>query len=342
MFPFMIMLVMPWIATMDIKEVKLTTIDHDKTPTSQRLIEQIKASKYFIFTSETRTYQEALKKVEADKADLIMEIPKGMEKELKNGNNAEIYIAANAVNSTKGGMGSGYLSSIISDFNTQCETEQKGEPPHHINIQVEYKYNKTLNYQQFMVPALMIVTLILLCGFFPTLNIVTEKEKGTIEQINVTPIKKSEFILSKVIFYGILGLAIFTIAFIIGKLVYGIAPYGGIEVIYAAAVLFLIFISGFGLLISNYSDTLQQAVFSMFFCMMLFMQMSGMFTPINSMATWAKDITYLLPPRYFVDIMRNVCQKGCGFSDLSFDFIMLCLYATIINMLAIATYKKQN
>lgn len=342
MFPLIVMLVMPWVATLDIKEVRIAIVDHNKSTMSERLLQKIKASDYFIIDSYSDTYNDALEHVESGDADLILEIPSDMEHNVVRGNPVSVFIAANAVNSNKSGMGSGYLNSIISDFSTQLQDDKGIVMQKPIDLRVQFRYNPHLNYRLFMAPALMIVILILLCGFLPTLNIVAEKESGTIEQINVTPVSKSEFILSKMIFYGILGLLIFTLSFIIGRLVYGIAPYGGVAVIYAAAILFIIFMSGLGLIISNYSNTLQQAVFLMFFCMIVFMLMSGVFTPVNSMTSWAQKLTYAIPPRYFVEIMRSVCLKGSTFADLGFEFLMLSLFAIGVNGIAVTSYRKQQ
>src|SRR5574344_220469 len=331
-FPLLIMLVMPWVATMDIKEVNLAIVDHDKSSTSAQLQEHIRASKYFVITSYHDTYDEALSQVEVGIADLVLEIPKGMERDVETGRPSEVYVAANAVNSTKSGIGSGYLASIMADFSAQKQAQIGVEQHLPIDMRVHYLYNSHLNYRLFMAPALLIVILILLCGFLPTLNIVSEKEKGTIEQINVTPVSKWEFILSKIIFYGILGLLIFTVAFLIGRGVYNIAPYGNVWVIYIAAILFILFMSGFGLIISNYSNNMQQAVFLMFFFLMMFMLMSGIFTPVNSMTSWAQALTYGVPPRYFVSIMRSVCLKGSNFADLWFEFTMLGAFALLVNV----------
>ena len=188
----------------------------------------------------------------------------------------------------------------------------------------------------------MIVVIILVGGFFPTLSIVSEKENGTIEQINVSPVRKRDFILSKVVFYGILGIFAFTLAFLIAHFVYGLASRGGLLEIYSGAMIFLVFIGGFGLIISNYSDTMLQAVFMMLFFVLIFMLMSGIFTPVSSMETWSQYVTYLLPTRYFVNILRAVCLKGSQFADLTFDFVMLSVFAVVINAVAVITYRKQN
>lgn len=339
-FPVVLMLVMPWIATMDVKNINLSIVDEDRSPLSERLINTISASPYFILQDLCSSYSEAYSRIEDGSSDIILQIPRGLERDFVNGLATEVYIGANAVNSTKGSMGAGYLNSIISTFSAdEGGVSAKGSP---VNISVQYLYNRHLNYRLFMVPAFLIMVLIAICGFLPTLNIVSEKERGTIEQINVTPVSKAEFMSSKIIFYGLLGLIIFTLSFFIGKFVYGIAPYGGYGTLYLAAVLFLLFMTGFGLTISNFSSTLQQAVFVMFFFMMIFVLMSGLFTPASSMVDWAYKFTYILPSRYFVDIMRAVCLKGSSISDLGFEFTVLAATTVLMNAVAVLTYRKRS
>jgi len=343
-FPIVIMLVLPWIATMDITNVHLAVVDDDGSTYSQRLISQIEATDYFTLVSKPQTYSSAMDQIEDGSVDIILHIPADMEKSFVRGENVELFIAANAVNSTKGAMGSGYLNSIITDFSSSLSSGQStgtlsiGYP----SVSVQNRYNRYLNYRLFMVPAFLIMVMIAICAFLPTLNIVSEKEKGTIEQINVTPVTKMQFIMSKIIFYGLLGLVIFTIAFLVGKLVYGIAPYGGYGTLYLAAVLFIMFMAGCGLTISNFSNTLQQAVFTMFFFMMIFVLMSGLFTPVRSMVPWAYKFTYILAPRFFVEIMRAVCLKGSRIADLQFQFIMLACYTVIMDTIALITYRKRS
>ncbi|MDO4827168.1 MAG: ABC transporter permease [Bacteroidia bacterium] len=337
-FPVVLMLVMPWIATMDIKNVNISVVDEDGSPMSGRLVRKIEASDYFILKDTPSSYGEAFSGIEDGSTDIVLNIPRGMERGFVGGENVEVYIAANAVNSTKGSLGAGYLNSIVSEFSA----EESGSRDAPVRLSVHYAFNPHLNYRLFMVPAFLIMVLIAICGFLPTVNIVSEKERGTIEQINVTPVGKGEFIASKIIFYGLLGLIIFTLSFLIGKFVYGIAPYGGYAAIYLAAVLFLLFMTGFGLTISNFSATLQQAVFAMFFFMMIFVLMSGLFTPAESMAGWAYGFSTLLPSRYFVDIMRAVCLKGSRIADVGFDFAMLALFSALMNVAAILTYRKRG
>ena len=212
-----------------------------------------------------------------------------------------------------------------------------------------------------MIPALMIMLLVMICGFLPALNLVSEKEIGTIEQINVTPVSRLSFTLAKLIPYWIIGFLVLTVAMVLAWLVYGLSPEGSpcpalrpISLmphhrprhttpgsIYLAALLFVFTMSGMGVTIANNSSTMQQTMFVMFFFVMIFILMSGLFTPIESMPTWAQWITYILPPRYFVEVMRSVYLKGTMFIELWPNYVALAVFAVLFNSMAALTYKKQ-
>ena len=157
-----------------------------------------------------------------------------------------------------------------------------------------------------MIPALMIMLLIMLCGFLPALNLVGEKETGTIEQINVTPVSPVAFTLAKLIPYWIIGMVVLTLAMALAWAVYGLLPAGSFGAVYLAALLFTFVMSGLGVIAANYSSTMQQAMFGMFFFVMIFVLMSGLVTPVESMPLWAQRFTRLLPPCY--------SSRSCGAS----------------------------
>ena len=251
-----------------------------------------------------------------------------------------ISITANAVNATKGGLGMQYIVQTIA----RTLAEMRGEKsPTNLSelVTIENRYNPTLNYRHYMIPALMIILFILICGFLPALSIVGEKESGSIEQINVTPISRLTFTLSKLVPYWIIGLFVVTIAMLVAWLVYGLVPVGSVGAIYLGALLFILTISGFSLTIANFSDTMQQTMFVMFFFIMIFMLMSGLLTPIDSMPEWAQKFTAILPPRYYVEILRSVYLKGTSIVELRTNFVVLSIFALFFNILAALTYKKQ-
>lgn len=327
LFPCMIILVMPWAATMDVDHVRIAVVDNDRSPSSERLVHRIEASSYFQLTGRWGSYYLGHRSIEKDEADLLLEIPRGFEKEQVNGRSASVLIAANAVNGMKGSLGSSYLQQILS--------------PGASAASVRYFFNPYLDYKVFMIPALMTMVLVMLCGFLPALNIVGEKEKGTIEQMNVTPVSRFNFILAKLLPYWGIGFVVLTLCMLLAWLVYGLTPTGNVLSIYAAAVVFIFVVSGLGLTISNYSATMQQAMFVMWFCMLVFILMSGLFTPISSMPGWAQYLTYVNPLRYFMEIMRMVYLKGSSFSDILPQAGILSGFAVVLYTWAIVSYKKQ-
>ena len=193
-----------------------------------------------------------------------------------------------------------------------------------------------------MIPALMTVLLIIICGFLPALNLVSEKETGTIEAMNVTPVSRMTFVLSKLIPFWMVGLFVVTIGMLIGWLVYGLVPQGSIGAIYLATILFSLIMSGFGVAIANRSATMLQSIFVMFAFIMIFQLMSGLFTPISSMPQWAQCITYVIPPRYFIEIMRSVYLKGSTVAELWQPYAALLTLAVILSSIAAGTYRKKS
>ena len=203
-------------------------------------------------------------------------------------------------------------------------------------------YNPYLNYRLFMVPGVLAILVTMIGGFLAALNIVKEKEVGTIEQINVTPIKKHHFILGKLIPFWVLGNIVFTLGLLVSWLIYGIIPVGSLLVLYGFISVYLLAILGFGLLISTFCDTQQQAMFIMFFFMMIFILMGGLFTSIDSMPAWAKGLAQLNPVSYLIEVMRMVIMKGSGFREVLPHLGIVALFALVLNSWAVYHYKKKS
>ena len=321
MFPIVIMCVMPWVMQMEVKNIVVDVVDIDHTVESQRLVQQIAASNYFIFGGQKATYAEAIKDIEKGRADVILEIRDG-----------KYLIAANAVNGTKGSMGSAYLSQIVTSRQQIVNSQ----------LSILNLYNKGQNYKLFMIPALFAIVMMLMTGFLPTLNIVGEKEAGTIEQINVTPVSKWSFILAKLIPYWLIALFVITVCLLLAWLVYGITPVGPVWLIYVLAMLLALFFSSFGLIVSNYSDTMQQAMFVMWFFVVSIMLLSGLFTPTRSMPQWAYLTTYINPMHYFIDAIRTVFIRGGGLHETAHQVLALAGIGTLMSCWAVQSYKKNS
>ena len=340
-FPVIIMCVMPWVMQMEVKNIVVDVVDIDHTVESQRLIQQIAASNYFIFGGQKATYAEAMKDIERGRADIILEIRDG-----------KYLIAANAVNGTKGSMGTAYLSEVLRMKNEEFPTGQGAAPStvarrvaansSSFTLHSSLLYNKHQNYKLFMIPALFAIVMMLMTGFLPTLNIVGEKEAGTIEQINVTPVSKWAFILAKLIPYWLIALFVVTVCLLLAWLVYGITPAGPVWLIYVLAMLLALFFSSFGLIVSNYSDTMQQAMFVMWFFVVCILLLSGLFTPTRSMPQWAYLTTYVNPMHYFIDAIRTVFIRGGGLHETYHQVLALAGIGTLMGCWAVLSYKKNN
>jgi ABC-2 type transport system permease protein len=342
--PAIQLILLPMAANYTVKNVNIAIVDHDHSSFSQKLSNKVLSSGYFKLAAYTDNNSKAEDLIESDKADLVLEIPKGFEKNLVRENWQKIGIEVNAINGVKASLGFGYLGGVISDFNKDIRVEwvqpQKAFISPSINVVSSYWYNPALTYYIYMVPAILVSLVTGVAGLSAAFNIVKEKEIGTIEQINVTPIKKYEFILGKLIPFMVVGGIVFTVGLFIGWLIYGIVPLGSIALLYLFLYVFLFAILGFGLLISTYTETQQQANSLMFLFMMVFNMMSGLYTPVDSMPGWAQFITHLFPVSYFIDVMRMIVIKGSGLHDIRMHILFVFLIGLVLNTWAVLNYKK--
>lgn len=344
LMPTIQLIILPLVADYNIKNINLAIVDHDHSSYSHKLIAKVGASGYFRLIEDKRSFKEALQLVEANEADLVMEIPPGFERNLVRDGSQKLSLSIDAINGTKASLGGAYLTRIIGDFNSDVRLEwmQPGRfnTASVIEITSLSWFNPLSEYHVFMVPAILVLLLTMVGGFLSALNIVREKEIGTIEQINVTPIQKWQFILGKMLPFWVLGMIVFTIGLIVARLVYGIVPVGSLATLYLFAAVYLVAVLGFGLLISTYSDTQVQAMFVAFFFVMIFILMSGLFTSIDSMPAWARIIAYMTPVTHFIEVVRMIVLKGSGFADVSRQLLYELGFAIVLNGWAIWNYRK--
>ena len=345
-YPIMVLLIFPWAINFEVKNIQLNIVDQSKSSYSQRLINKIEASAYFIVNDITTSYESSLQDLENGKCDIILEIPSSFDKSLVKEQKTNLSVVANAVNTTQGLLGSNYLTEIITDFSSDMRYEiqpiLKVQQTQSLKVVPRYRYNETLDYKVFMLPAFIVLMITLICGILPSMNVVLEKEIGTIHQINTTPVSKFSFIIAKVIPYWIIGLIILTISIFIVWIIYGLFPTGSVIALYTASVVFILGITALGIVISNYSNTLQQSMFLIMFFILIIILLSGMFTPVSSMPIWAKAIAYVNPLTHFIEIMRLIYLKGNSFKDLLPPLGVLMVFALAFNGWAVLSYKKSN
>ena len=351
-FPLAIVLILPWIANMDVKGVSVGIVDADRSDVSRRITSHVEASEYLRLHDLYADYPSALADLEDGHIDAILEIPNGFGHSL-HATPKRLSIWANGVNAMKGSLGSQYLMQTvmralpIGNTPTQPSFENSEivhSPLSIINSQfsIVNHYNPTMDYKHFMIPALMIMLMVMVGGFLPALNLVSEKELGTIEQINVTPVSRLVFTLSKLIPFWVICLLELALCMTLALLVYGLPVAGSVGAIFLAALLFIIIMSSIGVIIANLSETMQQTMFLMLFIVLSFILLSGLMTPIESMPLWIQHFTRLLPPTYMVEIMRAVYLRGTTIVELSGSYLALATFALIFATLASFTYRKRG
>jgi ABC-2 type transport system permease protein len=342
--PMMQLLILPWAADYEVKNIKLVVVDHDHSEYSRQFVSKVTASGYFLLESYTSSYNEASKQIAADKADIAVEIPSRFEKDLVKESEAPVFLAVNAINGVKAVLGAAYLRTIIQDFNNEIRTKwiqmPRLSPEPNVEVVSSNWYNPLMNYKWFMVPGILVVLVTMVGSFLASLNIVKEKEIGTIEQVNVTPIKKYHFILGKLIPFWVLGLIILSLGLLISYVAYGIVPVGSLFTIYVFAAAYLLAVLGLGLLVSTFCSTQQQAMLISFFMMMIFILLGGLYTPIESMPVWAQRITHFNPVTYFIEVMRFVILKGSTLADILPQLGIILIFAFVLNTWAVINYRK--
>jgi len=344
--PVVQLLILPLAADYQVKNINLAIVNHDHSTFARELITKVTASGYFQLAALEHNYADALDYIESDRADVLLEIPRDFEKNLMAENHATLFMAVNAINGVKAGLGASYLGAIIQDFNQQVNLstirENATGQASGIEVIPANWYNPLMRYDLFMVPGILAILVTMIGGYLSSLNIVKEKETGTIEQINVTPIRKHHFIIGKLIPFWILGIVVFTLGLLVEWIVYGIVPAGNVALLYGFLALYLLPVLGLGLLISTYTDTQQQAMFISFFFVMIFILMSGLFTPVESMPPWAQLISKLNPVTYFIDVMRMVVLKGSGLRHILPHAGVIVVFAVILNTWAVVNYRKRS
>ncbi|MEH0154561.1 ABC transporter permease [Limibacter armeniacum] len=332
-------------ASNEIKDVRVVLVDMDQSETSRLLVRKITANDRFTIVDAPFSQEQGMELLQANKADIILEVPSNFEKEYIRGEQPELQMLVNAINGQQATVGSGYLNNVIRSFNQDIMREvavrmrQVGGAQ--VNIVTRNWYNPEIKYNHFMAPGILAEITALLTIVLSAMNVVREREIGTIEQINVTPIQKWQFILGKLIPFLCVGLVLLTVGLTAAKLIFDIPIRGNIPLIFFYAIFNLIAVLGLGLLISNFADTQQQAIFVAFFFVMIFILMCGLFTPIDSMPKWAQLLTIPNPLAHFISVSRKVLMKGSGLADVKWEFIYTIMLAIVFNSLAIWSYRKQ-
>jgi ABC-2 type transport system permease protein len=350
------LLVLSNAATFTIRETPAYVVDLDHTPTSRGLLTRFTASGHFRITGASGSTDLGNDALLRDEASLVVVIPRNFEKSLVREGTANVLLSVNAEKGSSAGIIQSYASDIMADYSRELGAELRPgvatvvAPSRagpltgvaRIEGRVRSWYNPTLNYKHYMVPGILVALVTLISTLLSAQNIAREKEIGTLEQLNVTPITKGQFITAKLLPFWVLAMADLGIGLCIAWSVFGVPMRGSLLLLFAVAGIYLVVTLGIGLLISGRVETQQQAMFVTFFIMMIYLLMSGLFTPVDSMPHWVQVAAELNPVKHFVSISRAILIKGAGLAEVARPLAILVVFAVGTFWLAVGQYTKRT
>ncbi|MCR4826844.1 MAG: ABC transporter permease [Bacteroidales bacterium] len=345
--PLVQFVIFPFCADYEIKMLDIAFIDNDRSSVSKDIINTFNSSGYFIPHGVLQSQSEAEEMMRHDKIDILIEIPARFEHDLYTGQPTQISSTANAINTVKAGIGTGYVQEVIGEYMRQFAEmnkvpDQFGTRNAEIKLSNVYWYNEQMNYKNLIVPGILVILVTLIGCYVTALNLVREKEIGTIEQVNVTPIRRWQFLIGKMIPFWILGMVEFNVGLFIMKIVFGITVQGSIPMLLGITAIYLLVMLGLGFFISSVAENQLQAMFIVLFLFIVFVLLSGLFTPTEGMPDWAHHINYFNPMSFFMEVIKKVVLKGGDFPSVQTETIVLSVMAVVINTGAILSYRESS
>src|SRR5262245_38890999 len=347
--PVVQLLILSNAATFEIRNTPIHVVDLDRTSASRGVVNHLAANGHFSIVDTTPSVNRADDRLVDGTATLAVVIPHDFEASLVRTGVGEVQLLVNAEKGSAAGIVQSYASQVLANYAAGLKRpalptnlgQVLSDPAPRIDVRVRPLYNATQNYKHYMVPGILVALMTMIGTLLSAQNIAREKELGTLEQLNVTPITRGQFIVAKLLPFWALGLIELSLGLVIGKLVFGIPMRGSLPLLYVVAAVYLAVAVGIGLWISALVDTQQQAMFVTFFIVNIYLLMSGLFTPIDSMAPWVQTVTLISPVRHFVAISRAILMKGAGPAEIAQPFFILLGTAVVVLFVAVRQYRKR-
>ncbi len=355
--PLAQLLILSNAATFEIRDVPTYVVDLDRSTTSRGLVDRFVASGNFDIVGDSTSLDLANDELLRGGVTLVVTVPHDFERSLVRDRAAPIQLTVNAEKGSAAGVVQSYALRILSSYSAELGTTLRpmmanvrsasgDQPPvrgaARIEVPVRSRYNQTLNYKHYMVPGLLVALVTLIATLVSAQNIAREKELGTLEQLNVTPLTRGQFIAAKLLPFWVLGMLDLGIGLTAGWLIFDIPVRGSLVLLFGSAAVYLVVALAIGLWISTLVETQQQAMFVTFFIVNIYLLMSGLFTPLDSMAPWVQTVSLLNPVRHFVTISRALLVKGAGLSEIVEPLAILAVFALVTLALAIRQYSKRT
>ena len=344
--PIMQLLVLGYVVSSEIRHLSTLVCDLDNTALTRQVIEKVKNSKYFDVNYYDQRQQNVQYYLDSGKANVALIFPRNFSRDFYRKLSPKIQVLVDGQDSNTSTVAIGYINGILQSFirekmNRNLLTTEFASAVHFVEPQCRVWYNPNLEYKNYMIPGIAAFLLTMITSILSAMGLVREREIGTLEQLSVTPIKRHELILGKLIPFAVLGLIILTVAVAFAKLWYRIPIVGNLGLFALFTIIYLFTTLGVGLFVSASSHTQQQAMFMTWFIMIFAFLMSGFLFPIESMPRFAQWLSYLNPLRYFMIVVRELFIKGAGIKELYWQGVALAIFGGVIFTFAALRFHKR-
>ena len=348
--PLIQLTLLGYAATTDVRDVPVVVADGDRTAASRELIERFDASRNFTIIATLTTVTEVEPYLQRGRASMVLSIPAGYARDIAARRSVAVQVIADGTDSNSTTVAIGYASSLIGGYAQEIAAEAalasaRGAPPLStggIDARIRVWFNPQLESRHFMIPGVLALVLLVVSAILSSMAIVREKELGTLEQLNVTPLRRWELVVGKLLPYGIVGLVDVVLVVAVAVFWFEVPLRGSLALLFALTTLYVICTLALGLFISTISDTQQQSMMTAaFFFIMPMVYLSGFIFPIENMPAAIQPLTYLIPLRYYLVIVRGIFLKGIGWSLLWPQVAALAAWGGVVLALAIARSSKR-
>jgi ABC-2 type transport system permease protein len=342
--PVIQLIILSSAATFEVKTARLWVVDQDRSATSRGLVDRLQASGRFVVAGRSPSMSPANAALLARRAGIILVMPAGLERDLVRARVADVQLILNAEDGAAAGVTQAYATQIIRRYAAELQSELRpsARVASAIDVRARAWYNPELAYRDYMIPGILVQLVTVIGTLLTAMNIVREKEIGTLEQLQVTPLRRGTFIAAKLIPLWIIALGELALGLVVARVIFGVPMEGSLVLVFFAAAVYLTAALGVGLWVSTVAQTQQQAMFITFFIIMVYLLMSGLFTPVRSMPEWAQWLAQLNPLKHFIAVMRAIMLKGAGIVDIARELVVLAAFGVITLSLALRQYRRQT
>ena len=328
----------------DVKHLRTVVLDEDRSFESRELVAKLTASEYFSVLGSVGSLEELRRELDGARASVGLVIDRDYGKDRRSGRAARALLVVNASDTVVSNQAMGVAGGVATRLSVETLARRAGWAPGAlpVDLRVRAWYNPDLKTSTFIVPGLLAILLTFTLIQFTAMAIVRERERGTLEQLQVTPFTRLELILGKILPYLLIGLFQLTLVVVLMRFLFQIPIAGSLLGLYAAGFVFIAAVLGLGMLVSTVAKTQMQAMQMSFFFMLPFVFLSGYIFPIEGMPPAFQLVTYLIPARYFIEVIRGIVLRGAGFADLWEPVAALFAFTVVIIGVAVLRFRKTS